>query len=109
MIMSYKSISSNTIKTDPADRRIIANRIKPFSKDVKLPLLLSAGRERRCKRRGPFMLPEIRKYQAKTAAAGSCPARYFLEEGVEEEERAHYGAYLRKKDPSGCGTPDSGR
>ena len=61
MIMSYKSIFSNTINRQQTGG-IIMTELSRFQKDVEV---------------------------AATALE--------MEEGVEEEERAHYGAYLKKR------------
>ena len=62
-----------------------------------LPLLLKCGQRTRMPKKRPFIFTGNLEVPSRSAAAGSCPAGIFLEEGVEEEERAHYGAYLKKR------------
>lgn len=63
-----------------------------------LPLLLKCGQRTRMPKKRPFI------FTGNSGSTKQEPLRlavalrgYFLEEGVEEEERAHYGAYLKKR------------
>ena len=61
-----------------------------------LPLLLKCGQRTRMPKKRPFIFTgnsEVPTGALRLAVA----AGIFLEEGVEEEERAHYGAYLKKR------------
>ena len=62
-----------------------------------LPLLLKCGRRTRMPKKRPFIFTGNGGTKQEPLRLAVALRGYFLEEGVEEEERAHYGAYLKKR------------
>ena len=98
MIMSYKNISSNAINRHRTGG-IIMTELSRFQKDVEVAAsALEMRAENEDAKEEAFHL--YRKFgstKQEPLRLAVALRGYFLEEGVEEEERADYGAYLKKR------------
>ena len=98
MIMSYKSIFSNTINRQQTGG-IIMTELSRFQKDVEVAAtaLEMRAENEDAKEEAIHLYRKFGSTKQEPLRLAVALRGYFLEEGVEEEERAHYGAYLKKR------------
>ena len=98
MIMSYKNISSNTINRHRTGG-IIMTELSRFQKDVEVAAsaLEMRAENEDAREEAIHLYRKFGSTKQEPLRLAVALRGYFLEEGVEEEERAHYGAYLKKR------------
>ena len=98
MIMSYKSIFSNTINRQQTGG-ITMTELSRFQKDVEVAAnaLEMRAENEDAKEEAIHLYRKFGSTKQEPLRLAVALRGYFLEEGVEEEDRAHYGAYLKKR------------
>ena len=98
MIMSYKNISSNTINRHRTGG-IIMTEFSRFQKDVEVAAsaLEMRAENEDAREEAIHLYRKFGSTKQEPLRLAVALRGYFLEEGVEEAERADYGAYLKKR------------
>ena len=98
MIMSYKNISSNTINRHRTGG-LMMTELSRFQKDVEVAAsaLEMRAENEDAREEAIHLYRKFGSTKQEPLRLAVALRGYFLEEGVEEAERADYGAYLKKR------------